>query len=377
MPEISSTKSGRESCGGISAPCSHAERVRSFQRPRSAAAALFGVLAASISGVVLVGIGCAGGPPRNTPRATDADATVGLDADARARLAASTDGSRVVARVNDEPLTQDQFFSRLLEKAGANTTRMEIVFDELVRQEAARRGIEIRDDEVETACESVLEGMAGDRGMAELEAEFSSRGLPLAAFRADLGPQVRRELLRRKVTQARRTIGDEELRRHYEATYKRKRFVVRHIAIGFLAGPGEDAGDSGARKLDAFERSRRVVDRVRAGHDFVTIARAESDDKLTAPQGGLLPAISEESPMPPTFKEAIFALEPGQVSEPVENPDRPAFHVFQLVEILPSQSYVDCVEAMKKELAEREPDANEISGTLAALARAARVEWVD
>lgn len=282
----------------------------------------------------------------------------------------------VVVVVNGRPIEREEFLRRVVEKSGSNTLRMEIVLDELVRQAAEKRGIEVTDGEVEEATESFLRGMGEDRGgLAKLESEFEARGFPLDAFRQDLRPQIRQELLRRRLIQSMRSVDDAALRKHYEETYKKKRFIVRHIAYSFLPRPGDESRETGGLKLEALGRAQRAIERVRSGHDFATLARAESDDGMTSSAGGLLPPVTEDSPMPPRFKEAIFALAPGQVTDPVENPDRPAWHVFQLVEIIPSQSYVDCIDAMRKEILEREPDGKEIASALESLQREARLEW--
>lgn len=56
---------------------------------------------------------------------------------------------------------------------------------------------------------------------------------------------------------------------------------------------------------------------VTGGADFEQVARASSTDTATAPTGGKLGWITREQ-MDPVFAEAAFALQPGQISEPVQ-----------------------------------------------------------
>jgi len=150
---------------------------------------------------------------------------------------------------------------------------------------------------------------------------------------------------------------------------------VRHIAYGFDA-EGSSPAQEGRLRLDAYDKARRAAERVRSGHDFAEIARAESDDEMTAQQGGALPPILEDDPdLPPEFKEAIFSLEVGDVSEPVENPRTAGFHVFQLTDVLPSESWVDCIDEMREELRESEPTPAEVGRVLARLREDAVIEW--
>ncbi len=80
--------------------------------------------------------------------------------------------------------------------------------------------------------------------------------------------------------------------------------------------------------------------------------------------------------MLPGFKTAIFQLQPGEVSEPVENPGR-GFHVFQVTKILESESFADCREKIVEELRTMEPDEREIVATLRELERRGTVQMFD
>lgn len=68
---------------------------------------------------------------------------------------------------------------------------------------------------------------------------------------------------------------------------------------------------------------------VTGGADFEQIARASSTDTATAPTGGKLGWITREQ-MDPAFAEAAFALQPGQISEPVQTPF--GWHVIRVLD---------------------------------------------
>jgi hypothetical protein len=218
--------------------------------------------------------------------------------------------------------------------------------------------------EIRDKVEDLVQEMANDAGgEAELARIYAREGLTLAELRKDLEYEVGPQLLIGKVTKALRRIDDEALREYYQQTFAHARYRTRHIAYSFASPPGTPEGDVNRRKLEAFNKALRAADRIRKSADFATLARAESEDQVTAARGGDLGYIHEDSPMDPNLRRAVLELKAGEVSEPVENPNG-GYHVFQVTEIIPSQSFVDCVDEMREELREREPDLKEIEETL-------------
>lgn len=80
----------------------------------------------------------------------------------------------------------------------------------------------------------------------------------------------------------------------------------------------------------ARERAMEAVERIEQGEDFAAVARDMSDDAGSAQSGGDLGWI-ERGQMAGAFEEALFALEEGQVSEPVQTGY--GFHVIQLRDV--------------------------------------------
>ena len=286
------------------------------------------------------------------------------------------EADRIVVTVNGTTITHGDFYRKVVDKVGMMSLLTRILDEELFRQEADRLGVTVSDEETEEAVQSFLAGMAREKGgMDKVVDMYASGGISLEEIRRELAPNLRIEVLMRKVTKALRKIGDEDLRKYYERSYKRKRYITRHIAYSFSPPEGEAQADEGRLKLLAYNRAARAARLVREGADFATLARMESDDQVTSALGGEFGAVSEDLPLPPEFKEAIFALRPMEVSEPIENPRYPGFHVFQVTGVVPSESFVTCVDKMRNELEEREPAAEELSKVLESLRDRARFEW--
>lgn len=77
------------------------------------------------------------------------------------------------------------------------------------------------------------------------------------------------------------------------------------------------------------QEARQVIARLRAGEDFARVAQEVSLDKATAASGGDLGWFSRGMGVP-ALEEAAFALQTGEVSEPVQTSY--GFHVLQVLE---------------------------------------------
>jgi parvulin-like peptidyl-prolyl isomerase len=277
------------------------------------------------------------------------------------------DAGTVIAEVNGRPITRGDFYSRVLRRFGTAKILGGVIKEEIFFQEAERLGLEVRKEDIAKQVDRVLEGLAAQAGGEEalLEA-YRREGIGIEDLRRDLEREVYPEIVIGKVTMALRKVDDELLRRYYQETYRHDRYRARHTAYGFRGEPGQPEEERNRVKLEAFNRAARAADRVRKGADFPSLARAESEDTVTASRGGDLGFIHEDSPMEPSLRKAVLSLGRGEVSDPVENPNG-GYHVFQVTEVVPGESFVDCKEKMRAEILEREPDMGEIEAALRAL----------
>ncbi|MDX1696974.1 MAG: SurA N-terminal domain-containing protein [Thiohalobacterales bacterium] len=120
-----------------------------------------------------------------------------------------------------------------------------------------------------------------------------------------------------------------------EALYEEQaeRFVTpeerraRHILVS--TPDSSEAAINSARA-----RIEEIVRRLDAGEDFAAVATETSDDAASAASGGDL-GFFGTGVMTPGFEQAVFALEVGERSDPVQTPF--GFHVIELTEIRPEQ----------------------------------------
>lgn len=194
----------------------------------------------------------------------------------------------------------------------------------LLLQESERRRIAVDDAAVDARIETIRSDFPNDEAF---EARLDSWNTSLPVLR----DEARRDLLVERVLEsavfADIEIDTDTVRAFYEqhpAQFTERGGVrARHILVA--AGPDAAAPD----RADARERARRLRADAADGADFAALAREHSDDPASAAEGGDL-GLVVEGRTAPAFEAALFALEPGELSEVVETPF--GFHVIQMVE---------------------------------------------
>lgn len=119
-------------------------------------------------------------------------------------------------------------------------------------------------------------------------------------------------------------IPDSELRRRYDREAPGSEIRARQIRID-VAPDAPPARRDSAREMIESLRTRIVE----GGEDFATLAREYSQDPATAQQGGDMGFFGPGDMVPP-FEEAARALEPGEISDPVETSF--GYHLIRLEE---------------------------------------------
>jgi PPIC-type PPIASE domain len=198
-----------------------------------------------------------------------------------------------------------------------------------VRGYAERNQLIPSDREVEDAI-GQLEGQVGPEVLDEA---LSTRSVT----RDDLSELGRRILTIRAVRTAvaEEGVGDEELRRLYDEGLLDYTVVD---AIHILVGSEAEARDVYRRVRDATQE------------EFLAVARRESIEPGAKESGGALGAAAASGYAEP-FAQAAIALEPGEVSEPVQT--QFGWHVIYLVDksVTP---FEDAKEGLLEPLADRE-----------------------
>ncbi len=106
---------------------------------------------------------------------------------------------------------------------------------------------------------------------------------------------------------------------------------LKVIYVAFSANPAAGASAAGKKPLSQAEAKAKIEDlrkKLSAGGDFAQLAKENSDDKDSAAKGGEFPSLKRTSAYPDAIKNAIFALKPGEISEPIQQPN--GFYLLRL-----------------------------------------------
>lgn len=242
--------------------------------------------------------------------------------------------SRIVARVNGEPITLAELDKPLIAGYGLNVL-LNLVQLDLVKQQAYRSGITITQADIDHERELTVQKMFGDQGGTNpdslLDQFLAQQHISQPEF--NLVIETNAYLRKLATPMVRGTITDQDLKLAFAALYG-ETVDVRDIQ---LANPQEVA-----------EARRRLA----SGESFEQVAREMSRDPVTAQLGGKMPPFSRQSvAVPQAFKEAAFALTtPGQVSDAV-NADG-AYHLIQLIKRVPPKvvKFEDVKESVRKQV---------------------------
>jgi peptidyl-prolyl cis-trans isomerase D len=138
---------------------------------------------------------------------------------------------------------------------------------------------------------------------------------------------------------------DEEVQAYYDEHQSQYQTPEKRLAAHiFVAATDDESADKA--KADA------IAAKLNNGEDFAEVAKADSDDQLSAEQGGQLDWF-EQGVMDPAFDEALFALQQGKVSPVVKSEF--GYHIIKLLDIQASQatSFADVKAKIVAQLQEK------------------------
>ncbi|WP_165666026.1 peptidylprolyl isomerase [Metapseudomonas otitidis] len=214
-------------------------------------------------------------------------------------LAGCNSSDESIAEVNGKPVTQAQFdaFLKFKRVPAQNTQWVSRELDEYLEREGLAGQIE-------------AQGLLPAEQVETEVAEFRKQMLISRYFE---------EFLRERVT-------DEAVRNFYATNpeqFQARKVHVAHILLRTNPGMSEN------ERQALLSKAQEVQSRINAGEDFTALAATFSEDQLSAKQGGDLGWL-QDGAIDPAFSGKVFAMKPGEVSEPVVTPF--GFHVIKVIE---------------------------------------------
>lgn len=203
------------------------------------------------------------------------------------------------------------------------------VLDELVAlhvlsQESRSRKFDVTEADLDTQMAAIRKNFPTD--------EAYQQGLLLRSLTVDhLRAQTRMSLFAQKLidqeVNAKVAVQDAEIDAFYKQNLTRFKEEESVHASHILISAPENADQK--TKDAARAKAAQILKDIKAGQDFATLAKAQSQDPGSAEKGGDL-GFFPKGAMTPAFETAAFQLKPGAVSGVVETPF--GFHIIKVLE---------------------------------------------
>jgi parvulin-like peptidyl-prolyl isomerase/Tfp pilus assembly protein PilF len=265
---------------------------------------------------------------------------------------------RTIARVNGEEIPRQQYEQALIRLTQFGSHRLspqdwaffkeqifrELVDNELLRQEAYRRGLRVTradinkriDELVQLQLVSAKQQYERDKDFRDfVRRQYGSFDALASDLRRQLGRQrsaFEQDLLMEKLQ---RSIEQEVKVTEKDLLDTYTKFRLRHIFVStdrFLPKGKQPTDQERAEaKRKALERAKELRERVIKGEDFAKLAEKESDDPVTKRKGGDLGELSLDAARWRLGEDAMSILpklKVGDVSEPIEGFN--GYHIVKL-----------------------------------------------
>jgi peptidyl-prolyl cis-trans isomerase C len=303
-----------------------------------------------------------------------------------ARAAESGDAAarKVICRVNDQPIYEDQLQPQVdkalgdLRKRGGRTTDPQVVKrlqmrlldeaigDVLINQESKKRTIENMDEKVEQRVKELEKKYGAGEGM---ERYLKIRRITLDELKESLKGRVRVDEYLKEQGVLDPEIPEELIRAMYDedpgSFSSREAAKISHILIAVDKQAGAEA------KEQARQKAEQVRKEILEGADFAEMAKKNSSC-WSAPKGGDL-GTRKRGDMPAEFDKVAFTLEKDAASEIVET--RFGFHIIKISEKTPARvvPYEQMREFLKKYL-QGEESKKKLAEHIAELKKKSKIE---
>jgi parvulin-like peptidyl-prolyl isomerase len=250
-----------------------------------------------------------------------------------------------MARIQDQlrlldPTAEDQqflvqYFQQQLQQLQTQAMSLptqvleDMIDDELIRQEASKRSIQVTPEEVQQEIEQQFgyERNPPTPTPTPITATMAVTLTPVPT-KAPMTAEEFQKNYSDYVLAVRKNTGVSEalFRRLFESSlYRRK------LQTALEAEVPNTAEQVHARHIlvATEEEAQKVLERLKAGEDFVALAKELSTDTSNKDKGGDL-GWFPRGQMVPEFEDAAFALQPGQTSGVVKTDY--GYHIIQLIE---------------------------------------------
>lgn len=203
---------------------------------------------------------------------------------------------KIVARVGPEVITKDELYNFMVQQTGQEALD-NLVVKKIIELEAENQNIKVTADEIDKEVEELAEYYGGKDAMTQTLAMYN---INLDRVREDVTVNIKLE----KLLSQRIKITDEEIQEHFQ-DHQEAYAVEEQIKVSHILVENE-------------QEAQEIKTLLAEGGNFNDLARERSTDPGSKEQGGDLGMITRGE-MGEEFDQVAFALQPGQISDPVKS----------------------------------------------------------
>jgi parvulin-like peptidyl-prolyl isomerase len=236
--------------------------------------------------------------------------------------------NRVIAKVNDVPITARMLNQAMQERIPTTGHRMisekrfseiqqeeldKLIIKELLVQEARRSGIKADPGEIALELKKIEDRFPGKK---QFEQALQLQGLTLSDVQMGLDRHIVIQKIVDQEVYSKMQMTDSELKEYYEGHQEQFR-IPEQIRLRLLLVRVDPSGMRTDWKAGR-KKAQELADKARGGEDFASLAVQFSDDEMSQPKGGDT-GLLHQGRLPYKELEAVaFSHNVGEVSHPVE-----------------------------------------------------------
>lgn len=210
----------------------------------------------------------------------------------------------------------EQFQQQVLER---------LIMAKLQLAAAERAGIRVEPETLQQAIASIA--ARNNISVEQLRQALANDGIPFEAYRDQLRRDILLSRLRNREILSRIQISDAEIDAYLAqegaaTSASREAVQLRHILVSVPENASAD------QRAAAEAKARQLMDRIKQGEDFATVAQDASDGRR-ADAGGDLGWIPVDQ-VPSLFAQAAQTLKRGELAGPLQSGS--GFHIVQLAD---------------------------------------------
>lgn len=200
--------------------------------------------------------------------------------------------NQAVATVNGEKITQDELYASMV-KSGGKSTLDSMITEKLVDQEAKKNNITVTQADLDNELQEIKKQFGTEE---QFNAALQQYGMTIDDLKSQLEMQV--EI--RKILLPKTNVTDEQIQKYFNENKQQFNKGEEVEASHILVATEKEANE--------------VIQQLKNGADFATLAKEKSTDPGSKDKGGALGYFGKGA-MDPAFEQASFKLKVGETTQ--------------------------------------------------------------